>query len=136
MARDLTNPARPRLPVGWPLMPVPDETGSLHWPDLDTSVRQTIRALLVTRPGERLLHRRLGAALQDFAHQPNTLVTRRKMHDRIAQTLIRHEPRIAIDAIDVSSEGDHGERVRVTLRYRLRMTGQSTALALSIGLGG
>ena len=136
MARDLRNPARPALPIGWPLMPVPDETGSLHWPDLDRSVRETIRSLLVTRPGERLLQRNLGAALQEFVHQPNTLVTRRRMHDRIAETLVRHEPRIALDQITVEPDGAHEERVRITLQYRIRMTGQPAALALSIGLGG
>lgn len=46
-----TNPAQPGLPVGWPLIPVPDAQGSLHWPTLEASVRQTIRALLVTEPG-------------------------------------------------------------------------------------
>ena len=66
MARDLCNPARPSLPIGWPLMPVPDETGSLTWLDLDRSVRETIKSLLITRPGERLLHRNLGAALQEW----------------------------------------------------------------------
>ena len=136
MARDLTNPARPALPVGWPLMPVPDETGSMVWPDLDRSVRDTIRSLLITRPGERLLDRRLGAGIQEFVHHPNTLVTRRRMHDRIAETLVRYEPRIAIDAIEVEPEGAHGERVRITLRYRIRMTGQVAALGLSIGLEG
>ncbi len=136
MAQDLRNPARPNLPIGWPLMPTPDATGSLQWPNLDQSIRETIRSLLVTRPGERLLNRNLGAALQEFVHQPNTLVTRRRMHDRIAETLVKWEPRIAIDAIELEPEGDNEERVRVTLRYRIRRTGQSVALGLSLGMGG
>ena len=99
-----TNPAQPGLPVGWPLIPVPDAQGSLHWPTLEASVRQTIRALLVTEPGERLLHPRFGAALQQFVHHPNSVLTRRRIRDRIGETLGVYEPRIALSNLTVEPQ--------------------------------
>ena len=63
-------------------------------------MRQTIRALLVTEPGERLLHPRFGAALQQFVHHPNSVLTRRRIRDRIGETLGVYEPRIALSNLD------------------------------------
>lgn len=134
MAR--VNPARPSDPIGWPLLPVPDATGSLNWPDLNTSIRQTIRALLVTKPGERLLQRRLGGALQDFIHQPNTVLTRRRIHDRVAETLGAWEPRIDLTELTVEPEGEFGERVRITLNYRIRLTRALDGISIAVNLGG
>lgn len=131
-----SNPARPRAPIGWPLLPVPDETGSLAWPDLDQSVRQTIRAILVTRPGERLLERGLGGGLQDFIHEPNTVLTRRRIHDRVSEAIGTWEPRVEITRLDVEPEGEFGERVRITLNYRIRLTGQPDGFSVALTVGG
>lgn len=130
------NPARPADPVGWPLLPVPDAAGSLNWPNLEASVRQTIRAILVTRPGERLLSPRLGGGLQDFLHQPNTVLTRRRIHDRVAEALATWEPRIAIARLTVEPEGEAEERVRIGLDYRIRLTGQPGAISIALRIGG
>lgn len=130
------NPARPSDPVGWPLMPVPDASGSLSWPDLETSIRQTIRAILVTRPGERLLRPEFGGGLQDFLHQPNTVLTRKRIHDRVAEALASWEPRIAIARLSVEPEGAAEERVRIGLDYRIRLTGQPGAISIALRIGG
>ena len=130
------NPARPADPVGWPLMPVPDASGSLSWPDLETSIRQTIRAILVTRPGERLLRPEFGGGLQDFLHQPNTVLTRKRIHDRVAEALAAWEPRIAIARLTVEPEGVAEERVRIGLDYRIRLTGQPGAISIALRIGG
>jgi hypothetical protein len=45
----------PRPLIGWPLFALPDEHGRLDWPDLEASVRQGIRVILSTRPGEQLM---------------------------------------------------------------------------------
>lgn len=130
------NPARPDDPIGWPLLPVPDAEGCLTWPDLEVSVRQTIRALLVTRPGEALLQPLLGGGLQDFIHQPNTVLTRKRIQDRVADALSQWEPRVSLTALSVDAEGENGERVRIALDYRIRTTGQSGALSVALTLGG
>ena len=123
----------PRPPVGWPLLPQPDEAGALHYPTLERSVRDQIRIILSTRPGEQLMRPEFGAGLEEFLHEPNTLETRRRIRDRIQESLQAFEPRILLDAIEVSEvEGETSHilaeifylLVRTVLAHRLGLTVQ------------
>lgn len=126
----------PRQPIGWPLLPKPDENGELSFPTLEDSVRQSIRVILSTRPGEQLMRPRFGAGLQEYIHQPNTLTVRRRIRDSISSALGRYEPRIVVDRIDVSEATGAPTEVRVEIAYRIRRTGASGRAALTLALGG
>jgi phage baseplate assembly protein W len=128
------TPAPP--PIGWPLLPLPDEGGELRYPTLEESVRQQIRVILTTRPGEQLMRPDYGAGLDDYVHEPNTLATRRRIRDAVAGSLRRWEPRIHLDRVEVwEVEGEPGQ-VRVEIGYRLRRTGASRQLGLVMETGG
>ncbi|QRN93104.1 GPW/gp25 family protein [Archangium violaceum] len=129
----MTNPARPL--VGFPLLPVPDERGELHFPTLDASVRQSIEVILRTRPREQLMRPEFGAGLEDFIGEPNVLGTRRRIRDLVAESLARWEPRIDVERIDVLETDDAPSHVRVELVYRLRRTGAVQGLGLTLDLG-
>jgi len=127
------NPIPP--PIGWPLLPVPDTAGRLRWPSLEESVRQSIEVLLRTRPGERLMRPELGAGLAELLHEPNTLTTRRRIRDRIAEALEQWERRIAVDRIEVWEVPERPTEVRVEIAWRLRRTGAGRQTALTLELG-
>lgn len=129
-------PLRAAIPVGWPLLPLPDATGTLAWPDAETSVRQTIEAVLRTRPGEQLMRPRFGGGLEDFVHEPNTLVTRRRIHDAITDALGRWEPRITVDRVEVWEVPNDATQVRVEIAYRLRRTGAAEQIGLTMSTNG
>ncbi|HEX5745277.1 MAG TPA: GPW/gp25 family protein [Archangium sp.] len=129
----MTTPARP--PVSFPLLPVPDERGELHFPSLDTSVRQAIEVILRTRPGEQLMRPEFGAGLEELVGEPNVLTTRRRIRDLVAESLARWEPRIDVERIDVLEVDDAPSHVRVELVYRLRRNGAVQALGLTLDLG-
>ncbi len=52
-------------PIGWPFLPALQD-GQLIFPTLEQSVRDSIRVVLMTRPGEQLMRPRFGAGLQNF----------------------------------------------------------------------
>ena len=79
----------------------PDETGALAWPDPARSVRDTIRAILSTRPGEQLMRPDFGAGIDRLLHAPNDLATRRRLRDGVRESLARWERRILLDAVEV-----------------------------------
>ncbi len=122
------------LPINWPLFAAPDANGELHYPSLEASVRQAIRIILSTRPGEQLMRPEFGAGLEDFVHEPNTLTTRRRIYDRITEALARWESRILLDRVDVSEMAGQPTQVRVEILYRLRRTGAPQQMGLTMDL--
>lgn len=122
-------------PVGWPLMPVPDGEGRLTYPDLATSVRERIEAVLRTAPGEQLMRPVFGVGLETLIHQPNTLALRSGLEERIGEQLKAFEPRIMIDRI-VVAEGTDRDSLLVTIAYRLRATGAAGRISAQVPLGG
>ena len=124
------------LPIGWPLLAVPDADGALAWPTLERSVADGLRKLLSVRPGELLMHGDFGAGLQDFLHEPNTLAVRARIQARIAAAVARDEPRVQVDRIDLREDERDPSTLRIELHYRLRRSGQAQQVALSLNLGG
>ena len=121
-------------PIGFPLLTVPDANGQINFPSLEASVRQAIQVILQTRPGEQLMHPDFGAGLQTFLQESNTLVTRRRLHDRITDALTRWEPRILIDRVEVKTVPDQPTHLRIEIWYRLRRTGVAQHLGLTMQL--
>lgn len=127
--------AQIRPPLCWPLLPVPDDTGRLGFPDLETSVRQRIEAILRTSPGEQLMRPYFGAGLELAVHRPNNSGVRAELQRDIAAHIRAFEPRILLDQVEVAS-GDDPSLLFVTLAYRIRQIGVATAMTVSVPVGG
>jgi phage baseplate assembly protein W len=133
MIPTLTTPVY-RDPISWPLLPVP-VGGQLAYPSLDRSVRDSIRILLLTRPGEQLMRPRFGAGLDNFRDQSNTLMTRSRIQGAIVDTLSLYEPRITVDRVDVDPVVGAPGEVHVQIYYRLVRTGQAQQLGATLQAG-
>ena len=126
--------ALPNPLLGWPLLPVPDDQGQLAWPTLEASVRELIRVVLSTRPGEQLMRPDFGAGLELLLHEPNTLATRRRIRDLVQESVARWEKRILLDRVDVHEVPDQPSHVRVEVAYRLARNGAPGAVAITVQL--
>jgi uncharacterized protein len=125
----------PRPPIGWPFLPVPDEHGEIAYPaSLADSVRQQLQVLISTRPGEQLMRPAYGAGLTDFLGEPDNIATRKRIYDRIQESISRWEPRINMDRLDVSSLQNKPGWLRIELSYSLRRTGQSESFGVNLEL--
>lgn len=124
----------PRPLIGWPLLTVPDADGRLDWPTLEASVRQSIRVILSTRPGEQLMRPEFGAGIDRLLHEPNKLATRRQLRDWVNAALERWERRILLDRVDVLEVPDRPTELRVEIAYRLARTGTPDAVAVTVRL--
>jgi phage baseplate assembly protein W len=116
------------------LLPLPDANGRLNYPTLEESVRQMIRVILSTRPGEQLMRPSFGAGLDRYLHEQNTITTRRRIRDLVAESLARWEPRIAVERIEVRETPEQPTRIRVEINYRLLRTGviQQTGITMDL----
>lgn len=127
--------AQIRPPLCWPLLPVPDDDGRIGFPDLETSVRQRIEAILRTSPGEQLMRPQFGAGLELAIHKPNTVSTRAELERNVFAHVSAFEPRIVLDRVEVAPGSDPAV-VMVTLAYRIRQIGVAAAMTLSVPMGG
>jgi len=130
MAERLPNPA----PIGWPLFPMPDSTGRLSYPTLEESVRQSIRIILSTRPGEQLMRSLFGAGLDRLLSEPNTITTRRRLRDLVEESIERWEPRINLNRVEVTEVAGEPAHVRVEIDYQLKRTGAIQRMGFTVAL--
>ncbi|WP_372661144.1 GPW/gp25 family protein [Hydrogenophaga sp.] len=127
---------RQAAPMGFPWLDLPDEFGQLGWPTLEQSVRDGIRILLSTRPGEQLMRPDFGGGLDRLLHEPNTLTTRRRIRDLVQDALTRWERRILLDAVEVWEVPGAPSQLRVEIQYRLAFNGSPGRLNVNVQLEG
>lgn len=99
------------------------------------AVRQAIRLLLTTRPGERVMRPDYGCPLHRLMFAPNDATTAGLAIHYVRQALVRWEPRIEVVSVDAGPDANAG-RLTVTLEYRLRAAGGRHVLALDVDLQG
>jgi Bacteriophage baseplate protein W len=130
----LDTKPRARL-IGWPLLPFPDENGELAYPaSLAESVREQLQVILSTSPGEQLMRPGFGAGLTEFLGESDTITTRRRIYDRVNETVTRWEPRVEVNRIEVDDLPGRPGWLRIELGYRLRRTGDIQTLGVNLEL--
>jgi uncharacterized protein len=122
MAAERTDPARAFLGVGWAFPPHLEPDGTVAEVAYDEDVRQAIRIILATNPGERVMRPDFGAGLKAFLFEPVDAGTAALVQTRVEEALTDFEPRIDLGSVQV--DADPGERnvLRIEVSYRVRAT--------------
>lgn len=113
-----------------------DANGRVEWSSGHRSVRESIRIILTTEPGERLMMPSFGAGLRSFLFEPNVATTHRLIEERIQHAMRRWEPRITVGSITVDSHPDDQMRALVSITYTLVATQARENIELSVSVGG
>jgi len=113
-----------------------DANGRLARSDGEGNVRESIRLLLLTEPGERLMREDFGCGLRRFLFEPNTVTTRELIRRQIAQAVGRWEPRVAVEEVRVEADAGNPRLVAVNISFRLVATQALERLSLSLQLEG
>jgi phage baseplate assembly protein W len=121
-------------PIGWPFLPVP-QNGQLSYPTLEQSVRDSIRVILMTRPGEQLMRPRYGAGLQNFLDEGSTVAVRAQIQTTIMQSLQNYENRITVDAVNVDPVAGSPAEVQVQIYYRVLRTNAPQQIGVTMQVG-
>ena len=111
------------LGIGWSFPPAfGTARGAAVMVSREQDVRESLRILVSTSPGERVMQPGYGCALRRlvFAHIDESAIT--EIRDAIEQAVLFHEVRVTLDAVDIdTSELFQGE-LRIGLRYTIRTT--------------
>lgn len=108
--------------------------GRLSWSAGEANVRESIRLILLTEPGERLLREDFGCGLRRFLFEPNTVTTRQLIRERITKAIGRWEPRVTVDDVTVEPDAADPRLVSVNILFRLVATQAAGRLGLTLQL--
>jgi phage baseplate assembly protein W len=104
----------------WPL--TVDHTGSIKLTNTIEDIERTMRIILMTAPGERVMRPRFGCSIWDLLFEPVTENLLGLIAESVYEALGQWEPRVEVDeVIPVADQDDHA-LVQVHVRYRLRST--------------
>src|SRR4051812_14607342 len=84
-------------------------------------VNESIRILLGTQYGERLMRPTFGCNLKSLVFAPNNLATANLAKHYVTEGLTNGEPRILLDDVAVHNDNVNGCLI-IRIRYRLRTT--------------
>jgi len=104
-----------------------DVRGAIALVGEGAAIDDSIRMILMTRPGERLGHQELGCDLLDFVFARLDEATRNEISDRIREALNAWEPRAHDVVVDVAP-GAWDRELEITVRYLVRGTSERREL--------
>jgi phage baseplate assembly protein W len=100
----------------WPLEV--DRTGSIKLTDGVDDLDRSIRMVLLTAPGARLMRPDFGCRIWDLLFEPVTANLLGLIAEAVRDSLTRWEPRITVDDVDP----DDSALIRISISYRVRVT--------------
>lgn len=113
--------ARAFLGTGWAFPPQADVRGELSTVSYEEDIRQAIRIILATTPGERVMRPDFGAGLNALMFEPINTTTMTLARRRVEEALTTWEPRIDHVTVKVTAEARLG-RLMIDIEYRVRAT--------------
>jgi phage baseplate assembly protein W len=110
------------LGTGWAFPVTTDPRGSVRTSEAADDVRESIRIILGTAKGERVMRPEFGCEIHDHVFSAATPSTLNLIESSVREALVQWEPRIDVEAVDARTDDDAPNRVLVEIEYRVRTT--------------
>jgi uncharacterized protein len=120
---------------GWRFPILPDAGGGLGYLEGDSSVEQSLRILLTTALGERVMRPDFGCKAPRLVFAPGSAQYLRLLETSVQEAVRDWEPRVELD--EVRAEAMLGDQTRVTVHisYRVRRSNTRGNLVFPFYLG-
>lgn len=103
----MTGGAPSFLGKGWHFPPTFSENGQSVWSVADEAdIQQSLHILLTTAPGERVMREDFGCDLNRFVFEEMDSSLRSSVIAQVKAALLRHEPRIKVEKVDVEASSE------------------------------
>lgn len=110
------------LGTGWAFPVHLDQHGSVALVEHEADVRQSIRIILETNHGERMMRPRFGSGVRAFVFETVSTTTLSLLRHRVEEALVRWEPRIDVEAVTIDLPSGLRNRVDISIDYTVRAT--------------
>ncbi|WP_322906411.1 GPW/gp25 family protein [Paenibacillus campi] len=108
---------------GWSFpVQVDPATGRIGMSEYSEDIREAIRILIGTMPGERVMNPEFGCRIRQYQFETLDVTTMNLMAKSVREAIARWEPRVT--EVEVATHQDDPEQgtVRIEVRYRERAT--------------
>jgi phage baseplate assembly protein W len=112
--------ARAFLGIGWrfPLQVTP--AGGLARSAFERRIEESVRLILETAPGERVMLPDFGCGIHDLVFAPASASTQSLVVQRVRSALVRWEPRIDVLEITAESAPEDRQLLLIRISYAIR----------------
>jgi phage baseplate assembly protein W len=121
--------------AGWRFPILPDESGTLGYVDGDTNVEQSLRVLLLTNLGERVMRSDFGSKAQRLVFAPGSVQYLGLLETTVRESVRDWEPRVELEDVRAEVNPSDETRVTVSIGYRVRRTNTRNNLVFPFYLG-
>lgn len=104
----------------WPMEV--DHTGSIRLTNGDQDVERSMRIILSTAPGERLMRPTFGCEIWDLLFEPITPNLLGQIAHVVFNALGQWEPRVEVDSVTPIGDQDDSSLVHIQIEYHMRDT--------------
>lgn len=113
---------------GWAFPPRLDHRGRIATVSGEQEIEESIRIILMTSPGQRVMRPEFGCRLNEIVFAPNNLQTIAQAERFVRLALGRWEPRIQVEQVIASPDPEDTARMLINVRYTVRSTHSSRSL--------
>jgi len=113
-----------------------DDSGAIIAASGETDIEQSIRIILGTAPGERVMRPQFGCGIHRRVFASVNTTTRTLIEEDVRDALIKWEPRIEVLSVEALSAPEETGKLRIDIDYRVRSTNTETNLVYPFYLEG
>jgi hypothetical protein len=99
-----------------------DQSGALALTSGEADIDGSLRMVLTTAPGERLMRPQFGCKIWDLLFEPINANTIGRMGVAVRDAVSQWEPRVTLDSVDIAPDPNDAAKVMIHLTYRVRAT--------------
>ena len=107
----------------WPVQLDP-RTGLVASVAYEEDIRQSMRIILETSPGERVMRPNFGCGIHDLVFEAMDSTTIQRIRSTVEEALRRCEARIDVLSVEVDESATSEGKLLVEIEYRVRKTNQ------------
>ena len=110
------------LGTGWSFPVGTDERGDVELSSADEDIKESIRIILGTAKGERLMRPEFGCDIHKHVFSAATPATLNLIESSVREALVRWEPRIDIESVEARTDDVEPTKVLIEIEYQVRTT--------------
>jgi phage baseplate assembly protein W len=127
--------AREFLGTGWRFPILPDASGGIGYTSGDENVEQSLRILLLTAAGDRVMRPAFGTQAERLLFAPGSVRYLRLLETTVRDAVRDWEPRVDLDGVSAEADPADPTRILVSIAYRVRSTNTRQNLVFPFYLG-